>query len=308
MSTITIIFPLLFMASLGYFLTAKGPFTKESIGGISLFTFYLSIPAFLFINMYQADLAKSFELKNLMAFYLPVLGVYGVVAGLYCWLMRGRKALLTSSAVYGLGCSYSNTILVGLPVIVGALGEKMMGNVFAIITFHSAMLFSLTFLLSYKQNTSGFNGWQFIKGIVLNPIVLGISAGLLLNLLAIKVEDNLFNGLRLLSEPALACALFVLGANLSFYKITSHWQLALVASMVKLLLLPFLVFLCGSKLLSIDGDNLVVLVLLSASPLGVNAYLVAMQVQAQQAVIASTVVLSTVLSVLSMSFWLAVLL
>ncbi|MGS0726956.1 AEC family transporter, partial [Shewanella sp. 0m-11] len=59
---------------------------------------------------------------------------------------------------------------------------------------------------------------------------------------------------------------------------------------------------------SIDGDNLVVLVLLSASPLGVNAYLVAMQVQAQQAVIASTVVLSTVLSVLSMSFWLAVLL
>lgn len=58
----------------------------------------------------------------------------------------------------------------------------------------------------------------------------------------------------------------------------------------------------------LEANLLAVLVLLSASPLGINAYLVAMQVQAQQAVIASTVVLSTALCVFTMSFWLSVLL
>ncbi|WP_299806023.1 AEC family transporter [uncultured Shewanella sp.] len=307
MSTISIIFPLLFMACLGYLLTAKGPFTKDHIAGISLFTFYICIPAFLFINMYQADLRTSFDIAILSSFYLPVISIFGLSAGLYyCLTLKGadRKA---KSAVYALACSYSNTILVGLPIIVGALGQQMMGKVFAVITFHSALLFSLTFMLSAKQSRDGLRAWKFSKGIILNPIVMSISAGLIFNLLQVSLESNLLNGLRLLSEPALACALFVLGANLSFYKIAKDWHLAFIASMIKLLILPLCVYGIGRFGFYIKGDSLALLVLLSASPLGVNAYLVAMQVQAQQAVVASTVVMSTVLSVFTMSLWLTVL-
>ncbi|MCK8046655.1 AEC family transporter [Shewanella sp. 1CM18E] len=305
MSTLSIIFPLLFMASLGYFLTAKGPFNKAQISGISLFTFYLSIPAFLFLNMYKADLAKSFVVDHFLAFYLPVLMIFAVGSVLYSCLKSG--GLPASSAVYGLSCSYSNTILVGLPLIVGALGEQVMGNVFAIITFHSAMLFSLTFLISARQS-SRTELKLFIKGIIFNPIVLSISAGLLLNLLDVPLEKNLFNGLTLLSQPALACALFVLGANLSFYKVAKDWQLALTATLIKLLLLPMCVYLTGHYLFDLPAVELTILVLLSASPLGVNAYLIAMQVKALESAVASTVVLSTVLSVITMSIWLAVLL
>ncbi|GIU07956.1 MULTISPECIES: AEC family transporter [unclassified Shewanella] len=307
MSTISIIFPLLFMASLGYLLTAKGPFTKEHIAGISLFTFYISIPAFLFINMYQADLRTSFDIAVLSSFYLPVIAVFGLSAGFYYWLTPKDADRKGKSAVYALGCSYSNTILVGLPVIVGALGQQMMGKVFAVITFHSALLFSLTFIFSKKLNNDGAGAWKFSKGIIFNPIVLSISAGLILNLFEFPLDINLFNSLHLLSEPALSCALFVLGANLSFYKIAKDWHLALIASAVKLLLLPLCVYGVGRFVFSVEGDPLVLLVLLSASPLGVNAYLVAMQVQAQQVVIASTVVMSTVLSVFTMSLWLTLL-
>lgn len=307
MSTLSIIFPLLFMAILGYGFTAKGTFTKERIAGISQFTFYLSIPAFLFINMYQADLAKSFQIKSLASFYLPVLVTYCIGGVLYACLNRQRKPLLGPSAVFGLGCSYSNTILVGLPVIVGALGDEMIGNVFAIITFHSALLFSLTLLLGHKQDRASFDLWLLLKGIVFNPIVLSLSGGLVLNLLQVPLFDDLVSGLTLLSTPALACALFVLGANLSFYKISQDWQLALAASFIKLVLLPFSVYLIGRYIFGLEEDNLAVSVLLSASPLGVNAYLIAMQVKQQQAIIASTVVLSTILSVITMSVWLAIL-
>ncbi|GIU48517.1 malonate transporter [Shewanella sairae] len=308
MSTLSIILPLLLMASLGYFFTVRETFTKEHIAGISQFTFYLSIPAFLFINMYQADLAKSFDPKSLASFYLPVLLIYAVSATLYAWLNRDLPSTNTPSVVFGLGCSYSNTILVGLPVIVGALGEAMIGNVFAIITFHSALLFSLTLVIGHKQDAEGVGLWSLLKGIVFNPIVLSLSAGLALNLLQIPLVDELANGLTLLSTPALACALFVLGANLSFYKISQDWQLALTSSLIKLVLLPLCVYLVGLYGFNLGAENLAVVVLLSASPLGVNAYLIAMQVKALQSVIASTVVLSTMLSVITMSIWLAILL
>lgn len=307
MAIISIVFPLLFMAVLGYILTTRSVFSKEQIGGISLFTFYLCIPAFLFINMYQADLNKSFNINALISFYLPVLVAYGIGFLLFYFVRRGHQQRIGNSAAYGLGCSYSNTILVGLPIIVGALGQEMMGNVFIIITFHSALLFSLTFILALSRNKAEFKAGPFIKGIVFNPIVMSISLGLAFNLLQIPLADNLASGIDLLSQPALACALFVLGANLSFYKIAKDWKLALMASLVKLIFLPALVYALGS-MFRLEANLLAVLVLLSASPLGINAYLVAMQVQAQQAVIASTVVLSTALCVFTMSFWLSVLL
>ncbi len=307
MAIISIVFPLIFMAVLGYILTIRSVFSKEQISGISLFTFYLSIPAFLFINMYQADLTKSFDIKALASFYLPVLVAYSIGFLLFYYVRRGQTQPMANSAAYGLGCSYSNTILVGLPIIVGAIGQEMMGNVFIIITFHSALLFSLTFTLGLSGSKANFKAGPFVKSIVFNPIVMSISLGLILNLLQIPLADNLVNGIHLLSQPALACALFVLGANLCFYKVAKDWKLALMASLIKLILLPTFVYVLG-LMFNLEADMLAVLVLLSASPLGINAYLVAMQVQAQQAVIASTVVISTVLCVFTMSFWLSVLL
>jgi len=64
----------------------------------------------------------------------------------------------------------------------------------------------------------------------------------------------------------------------------------------------------GKYIVDLDEEILAVTVLLSASPLGVNAYLIAVQLKQHQATLASTVVLSTVLSVISFSFWLSFLL
>ncbi|MGB6136239.1 MAG: AEC family transporter, partial [Shewanella sp.] len=113
------------------------------------------------------------------------------------------------------------------------------------------------------------------------------------------------DGLALLAKPALACALFVLGANLSFYRIGDNWRFALLASAVKILLLPALVYLMADKVFEFSAQNTIMLVLLSASPLGVNAYFIATEIKQYESTLGSTVVLSTLLSVLSYSLWLA---
>ncbi|AQS36789.1 putative permease [Shewanella psychrophila] len=307
MFIVSVIFPLIFMVGLGYLLTHIKYLSREHIAGIGKFAFNISIPTFLFLNMYKAPLEQSLNITELMAFYLPVLAVYGLGFMASRLISRGGKNQ-AESAVYALGCSYSNTILVGLPIIIAALGESMMGNVFVIITFHSALLFAMTFLLSSRGAGQGFSWPRFTRSILFNPVVMSISLGIMINASGIKLPDVLMSGLSLLGQPALACALFVLGANLSFYSISQEWKFSVLACGIKLLLLPALVYCFGHYGLGMVGESLSLVVLLSASPLGVNAYLIATQLKVQQSILASTVVLSTVLSVLSFGFWLWILL
>ncbi|MCE9687773.1 AEC family transporter [Shewanella sp. AS16] len=308
MNIVSIIFPLLFLVLLGYLLTNRKFFTETQIAGISKFTFYVSIPAFLFLNMLAAPLSQSLNIHALLAFYVPVLILYGLGFGLNRLFAPESLRTTRASGVFALGASYSNTVLVGLPIIIAALGQDMLGKVFMIITFHSALLFALTFILAAKGQAQGFSWRQFGRSMCLNPVVLSILLGLLANAVGLVLPQQLQAGLKLLAQPALACALFVLGANLSFYRIGNDWRMALLASLLKLLLLPALVYLCGHGVFALPADSVAMLVLLSASPLGVNAYLIATQLQSHQGTLATCVVLSTLLSVLSFSFWLWLLL
>ena len=307
MHIFSIIFPLIFIVALGFSCCKLKFFQQQHIAGLSKFTFYISLPAFLLLNMSQIDLQQSISLSAFLSFYIPVLCIFALGILVDRFYLAKQKNYQQHS-VFGLAASYSNMVLVGIPIIIASLGKEMITIAFMIITFHSTLLFALTFLIGAKGSQHAFSWSNFAKSMVLNPIVLSIGCGLALNVLGIKLFTNLANSLELLATPAIACALFVLGANLAFYEIAANWQPALVASLLKIFLLPASVLLIGSYVFALETQILTVLVLLSASPVGVNAYLIACQVGQHQVTLASAVVLSTVLSVISFTFWLAILL
>ena len=309
MHIFSIIFPLIFIVALGYSCCRLKFFDKQHIAGLSKFTFYISLPAFLLLNMSQINLQQSISLFAFLSFYIPVLSVFGV--GILIdrfYLSKNHLKNYQQHGVFGLASSYSNMVLVGIPIVIASLGKEMIAIAFMIITFHSTLLFALTFLIGAKGSSDKFSWSHFGKSMVLNPIVLSIGCGLILNILGVTLFTDLANSLELLAKPAIACALFVLGANLAFYKIAANWQPALIASILKIFLLPALVLLVGTYVFKLDTQILSVLVLLSASPVGVNAYLIATQIKQHEATLAGAVVLSTILSVISFTFWLALLL
>ncbi|MGP9496809.1 AEC family transporter, partial [Pseudoalteromonas sp. AOP7-A1-14] len=265
------------------------------------------LPAFLLLNMAQIDLHQSLSLSAFLSFYVPVLTVFSLGILFDRFYLAEQKNYQRHS-VFGLASSYSNMVLVGIPIIIASLGKEMIAIAFMIITFHSTLLFALTYLIGAKGNLERFSWPNFAKSMVLNPIVFSIGCGLIINVSGIELFENLISSLELLATPAIACALFVLGANLAFYKIAANWQPALIASLMKIFLLPALVFLVGTYVFTLNEQTLTVLVLLSASPVGVNAYLIASQIGQHQVTLAGAVVLSTVLSVVSFTFWLALLL
>jgi malonate transporter and related proteins len=271
------------------------------------------------------------------AFYLPVLICYAL-AWLANQLLTHNEKKITSiirrlsddyskdqqdnqalknkqyseSALFALGASYSNTVIIGLPILLLAMGESVISTVFLIVTFHSALLFLLTSSINVKANGQLFNWTRFITSNLKNPLILSILSGTIVNLLSsqfsFEIPKVINDTLQLLGKPAITLALFVLGASLAFYSISGKVKHLYIASVAKLIILPALVWLAAQFVFNLSELNIIILVVLSACPTGLNAYLVAKAQKQQQEIVAGTVVMTTLLSVITIPVWLALLL
>jgi predicted permease len=317
MNILSIISPLIVVALIGYGCTKSRWLTREQLDSLSKFTFSISIPAFLFYQMAKADFSEQVSAQLFAAFYLPVLICYFIAFSLNYYFYKDKldqknhnssTKSAAASAVFALGSSYSNNVIVGLPVLLAALGEKALGIIFLIVTFHSALLFALTGAIAAKAKSKGnskrYNYLNFIKQTVNNPLIISILLGLLVNITGIVLPEFIQNSLTLISKPAIALALFILGASLTFYKVRQELTFISIACFSKLILLPILVLVTSQYIFNLNSFVVAVLVILSACPTGVNAYLIAAGHQKHQQTVAGTIVLSTLLSVITIPIWL----
>jgi len=320
MNIISVITPLIIVALAGYISTKSQWLSKMQLDALTKFTFYISIPAFLFYQMAVANFSDQVSPQLFAAFYLSVLTVY-----LLTWLInyffyhkdnteninQKQHKNSAASAVFALGASYSNTIIVGLPVLLLAIGEQVVGIVFLIVTFHSAMIFTLTSVIATKHSSKtssadkkAFNWLIIIKQTFNNPLIISILAGLLFNVLSIPIPNLIADSLILMGKPTITLALFILGASLAFYQVRDELKFIGIASIFKLVILPAFVFISSQYIFNLSSIVVTVLVILSACPTGVNAYLMAKAHNQHQETVAGTVVVSTLFSIITIPLWL----
>ena len=106
------------------------------------------------------------------------------------------------------------------------------------------------------------------------------------------------------SQPGITCALFVLGATLSYHKIHADWKPVFAMSVTKLFALPFIAWWFSHHILQLDKQTVIIITLMLASPSGMNAWLMAAQYQQHEGRVASTVVVSSLASIVYCE-WLA---
>ncbi len=292
MQAIQAIVPIFLLIVLGYLMGARGWLAGEAAAGLSKLTFRLLMPAVLFVGIARASLADGLSPMLLLGYFLPVLVAFAVINALV-HLRRGRATPL------GLAAAYSNNVLIGIPLVSSLLGIGSLVYVFAILVFHSLVLFSAHSLYAAFGGQEKVNPRALLLNLA-NPLVVGLLAGALLNVSGLVVPDWLWKLPQWLAQAALPCALIVLGLSLSRYRPQPDLQvLGLVAA--KLLLFPLAVLLLG-RLLPLDDTARAVLVLLAACPSGVNVLAFAHEADDVR-VVGSTVFLSTALAAFSLPLW-----
>lgn len=286
------IVPIFLLVALGYLLCWRGWLNAEAVAGLSSMTFKLFMPTLLFTGIARANLGEGLAPSLLLAYFLPVLAVFVLVNW---WVHRQRGA----ASPFGLAAAYSNNVLIGIPLVTTLLGAERLVYVFAVLVFHSLVLFTLHSLYVALGTGQRLAPRSLLKSL-LNPVINGLLLGALVNGLDLPLPAVLWKVADWLAAAALPCALMVLGMGLSRYRLhPSPAVFALTA--IKLLAFPALVWWC-SGLLGLNDAARGVLLLMAACPTGVNVLAFATTPEDNRT-LGSEVFLSTVLAVLSLPLW-----
>jgi len=298
MQTITLLLPFILICLFGFLSVKVKLLDKPLTDGLAKLCFNILLPLFLFLSTYLTNLDTNISLSWFLSFYIPVIVMFAFVFLTNRFVFKKSQ---TKATVRSLVANYSNTVIIAIPILATLLPIEVAGQGFVIIGLHSALLFTLTEVMlngkGLKAVLTGLN----------NPIVLSIFSGLACNMVGLPIQDLIMEPLNMLSQSAVALALFGLGASMNYLPVRGNRTTSFYLSIHKLMFLPLLAYVLGLYLFELNSEQLLITVLLTASPTGAASFLIASQRNESQDVAATTVVLSTILCPLTYLVWLQIL-
>ncbi|MDD4943020.1 MAG: AEC family transporter, partial [Rhodoferax sp.] len=229
-------------------------------------------------------------------------------AAVLSWQGRNQRA-----AVLALGATFSNTVMIGIPLIGLAYGQPGLVTLFTLISVHALVLLTLAtvvleMMAARQDRLQGVGGQRHmaltvlaaVKSGIIHPVPLPILLGLLFAQTGWVLPDVVAKPMLLLGNAVAPVALLLVGVTLSQVNVGPHLKSALGISLLKNLALPLLVAALGLAL-GMPTMPLSVMVVTAALPMGANVFLFAQRYEVAQELITASMAVSTVLGLLTIT-------
>lgn len=307
-----VILPVFIVMGSGYLVTWRGLFSREAVDGLMRFAQNFAVPVLLFTSLARLDLKAAFDPPTWLAFYGGAFLSFAIG-----WQVSRRHLGRSPEDAVAIGfcCLFSNSLLLGVPIMERAYGSDSLAGNFSIIAIHSPLLytFGITMMEFTRARGKGLPlsriSFRALSGVLHTPLVIGILCGVLMNLLmtaGLALPAGFWAAADMMASTALPAALFGLGGVLHRYRPEGDATAIALCCCCSLVVHPMASFGLA-WLLDLSPASLRSAVLTGSMPPGVNAYLFASIYLAARRVAASTVLVGTLLSMLSIWFWLSVL-
>ena len=267
----------------------------------------------------QALLFRTMATTQLAQLDLRSVALYYVVAGVLFFALLLARGLTSRSAVLALAAIFSNTLMIGVPLVQLAYGQEALALLFTLISMHALILLTLAtvvleLLVAREQSQAGQGPRrhiaatvaQAVKNAILHPVPLPIIAGFLYSLTGWGLHPVVERPLKLLGDAFGPVALVLVGVTLARTVIGPHLRGALGLSALKVILHPALMAAAG-WLLGLHGLPLAVMVVAAALPVGANVFLFSQRYHTEEDLVTATVAVSTVMAVGTISVVMALL-
>lgn len=304
---IDVILPVFLVIGIGYAATRTGYFSTSGVDGLMRFSQNFAIPILLFRAISTLDLGASFDPRLLASFYAGaticfVIGIFGAR------LIFKRD--WEDSIVIGFCCLFSNSVLLGLPITERAYGTDALQGNYAIIALHAPFCYGLGItVMEITRNRSQSVITMVratLRAMFRNALIAGIALGFIVNISGLALPAPITDGLDLMIRAALPAALFALGGVLVQYRPEGDLKAIAMVCIIALLVHPALVWSFGTAL-SVPTDAFRSGVVTAAMGPGFNAYIFANMYGRAKRVAASSVLLATGASILTIWVWLGLL-
>ena len=312
-----VIVPIFSLIAIGYLIAWAGLLSEATGDALARFVFVVAVPVLLFRTLAKADFGGASPIALWLS-YFGAVAITWTAGTLGVRLFTGADR--RTGVVAGISSSFANTVFVAIPALQRAYGDAGLEPLLIIIAIHlPLMMIASTLLIERAAHLDGRDDGTIAPGVPLgrtlrrvgrnlitNAIVVGILAGLAFRLTGLPLGGHLDAIAGLIGGTAGPLALLALGMSLTRYGLRGDVARSAIVSVLSLAVMPGLVYLFGGQL-GLSPLWLKGAVVTAASPAGVNAYLIAVYFRSAEKLAATTILVSTILSVVTLSLWLNVL-
>lgn len=295
--------PIFLMMMLGYFLRRVGLVTREFADLANGFVFKVALPVVLFDDLCRMDLVASWD-----GGFVAFCALATLASILLCWLVSRAFGRVPWRGEFIQASYRSGAAFLGVAFIQSIYGEAGVSPLMvigAVPVYNVSAVVVLQLMSPDRREGEGLDAGllkRTLRGIATNPIILGIVAGCAWALLGLPMPAILGKAVSSVGGIATPLGLIALGASFSFRKAFAVGVPSLVSSAIKLVGLE-LVFLPCAMVLGYTGQKLVAIMMALGLPSTVSGYVMARNMGYEGTVNSSVVMLTTLLSSVTLTFW-----
>ena len=292
--TLTITAPVFAMLFLGVVLKRVGWINDSFIHTASALVFNVTMPALLFLGILHADLSIALQPQMLGYFTVATLVSFSLAWGWSIWRCpRADRGIYTQGAFRG------NNAVIGLALAASMYGDYGI-SLGAILTALVILLYNTlsTVVLAVYSPIIKSDPWSIFKSVLKNPLIISVLAAVPFAAFKIALPGWLQASGEYLAAMTLPLALICIGGTLSLASLRKSGDLALSASLVKMVGLPLLTTL-GAWLYGFRGAELGTLFLYFASPTAAASFVMARAANGNHELAAAIIVITTLMAAIT---------
>lgn len=302
-TAIVTVAPIFGLIALGFAVARVGYVPEEAGKGLADFVFLVAIPALMFRLVLEGATTQATPYALWTAYAIAMVLTWGAAALLTHFVLK-RSA--TDGASISMAATYGNIVLLGIPLAIDRFGNEAATPAALIVSIYSPLLWLAATLHMEWAGQRGDLAWRsVVKGLVSNllrnPIIVAVVAGLLWRQTGLGLNPLIEKMVTLLGQAAVPGALVALGLSLSGFKISGQTPTVAVILLLSLVVMPAVTWVLAFEIFNLPPVWAAVIVLLAASPPGVNCFLFANRYDAAVRSVSASVALGTALCAVTVS-------
>lgn len=289
--TLDVTLPVFAMVFIGIGLKRLRWIDSTFVATASTLVFKGTLPALIFLSLIKADLSVALDVPLLLFFAVATLAQFA-----FSWGWAHYRVPRAERGIYVQGAFRGNCGVVGLALAAGmygnyglSAGSLLLG---VVIIMYNAL--SVIALAAYQPGQS--TDWRsMLKHIATNPLILSVFAALPFTAFSIPLPSWVITSGDYFASLTLPLALICIGATLSVASIRVGSQVALSASSMKMIILPFVSTL-AAWLMGFSGEQLGLLFLFFASPTAAASFVMVKAINGNIALAANIIAITTLMA------------
>ncbi|MCG9554771.1 AEC family transporter [Vibrio sp. Isolate31] len=266
---ISTILPVFFVIGLGYIATKWRVIPENSHKSFAAFVFNFGLPAAIFSALSTKSLSEIWNVNYIVVYTVGSLSTFFLIAIASLAVLRKSA---TESVILGLGSSFSNSLLIGFPIIYFLFGSQALVPFSLTLVVENLIMLPLLLTLadmthanankSLKQKAT-----ETLVGLSRNPIVLSIVLGMLASAMEVSVPETIARMIVLLANTVTGVALFTIGAGLVGVRSKGMKKEIGIVMLGKLLLHPLLLLVMIMLWFDLEPIMAAVAIILASMPM-----------------------------------------